>query len=90
MTDITKEIDGIFKQNASLAHKAAVKLKSFGAEVKKIQDDPSAESRMKVIQFSSLKEHFKEALNRNGAALEKLKKAQIDNLKAEIQVGNAN
>lgn len=42
---------------------------------------------MKVIQFSSLKEHFKEALNRNGTALERFKKAQIDSLKAEIQVG---
>lgn len=43
---------------------------------------------MKVIQFTSLKEHFKEALNRNGSALERFKRAQIDNLKAEIQVGN--
>lgn len=71
-----------------MAHKAAIKLKSFGAEVKKIQTDPSAESRMKVIQFTSLKEHFKEALNRNGSALEKFKRAQMDTLKAEIQVGN--
>lgn len=87
-TVISKDIDAKFKENANLAHKAAIKLKSFGAEVKKTQNDTSAESRMKVIQFTSLKEYFKDALNRNGDALEKFKKAQIDSLKAEIQVGN--
>lgn len=71
-----------------MAHKAAMKLKSFGTDVNKIQNDSSAESRMKIIQFTGLKEHFKEALNKNGRALEKFKQAQIDNLRAEIQVGN--
>lgn len=65
-----------------------MRLKNFGVEIKKIENDTTAESRMKVIQFSSLKEHFKETLNRNENALERFKKAQIDSLKAEIQVGN--
>lgn len=65
-----------------------MKLKSFGAEIKKIENDTSAESRMKVIQFTSLKEYFKQTLNRNGSTVERFKRAQIDNLKAEIQVGN--
>lgn len=85
--EIFEKINVKFRENTTKAHKAAKKLKELDNEIKPTEADTSAEARMKQIQFVTLKQQLKEALVNNSTGLEKFRNIQIENLKAEIQVG---
>lgn len=84
---IFNEINELFKENTKNGHKAAKKLKELQSECQTAEEDSSAEARMKHLQFVTLKTQLKEVLVRNAEELDKFRCVQLDNLKAEIQVG---
>lgn len=84
---IFEQINSKFRENTVKAHRAAKKLKELSTEVKPIENEKSAEARMKQVQFVTLKQQLKEVILNNSTELEKFRNIQLDNLKSEFQIG---
>nr|CAH7738033.1 unnamed protein product [Callosobruchus chinensis] len=83
-TDLSEKIETLFQNNTSICHKINGKLKEIDEELKQTLED-SAEGRIKMIQYNTLKTRYIEIFKRNNNELENFRNVQKANLDAQLR-----
>ncbi|XP_072380337.1 syntaxin-1A-like isoform X2 [Diabrotica undecimpunctata] len=82
--DLTDKIETLFQNNTSVCHKINGKLKEIEGEIKTANTD-SAEGRIKLIQFNTLKTRYTKIFKLNNTELENFRNIQKENLEAQLR-----
>ncbi|CAG9830845.1 unnamed protein product [Diabrotica balteata] len=82
--DLTDKIEALFQNNTSVCHKINGKLKEIEGEIKTANTD-SAEGRIKLIQFNTLKTRYTKIFKLNNTELENFRNIQKENLEAQLR-----